>query len=52
MNFARTPLKTPEGIYVEEIDLAMSMDRVAWFARQSIGPDVLSSSELLKEGSS
>jgi redox-sensing transcriptional repressor len=35
MNFARTPLRTPEGIYVEEIDLAMSMDRVAFFARQS-----------------
>ena len=40
MNFARTPLKTPEGVYVEEIDLAMSMDRVAWFARQSMTPDV------------
>jgi len=34
MNFARTPLKTPKGVYVEEIDLAMSMDRVAWFSRQ------------------
>ena len=42
MNFARTPLRTPEGVYVEEIDLAMSMDRVAWFARQSMTPDVSS----------
>jgi len=36
MNFARKPLKTPEDIYVEEIDLAMSMDRVAYFARQPL----------------
>jgi redox-sensing transcriptional repressor len=35
MNFARTPLQTPESVYVEEIDLAMSMDRVAFFARQA-----------------
>jgi len=46
MNFARTPLRTPEGVYVEEIDLAMSMDRVAWFARQAVKPDVSASSEL------
>ena len=35
MNFARTPLRTPGYVYVEEIDLAMSMDRVAYFARQA-----------------
>jgi redox-sensing transcriptional repressor len=36
LNFARTPLQTPPGVYVEDIDLAMSMDRVAFFARQSL----------------
>jgi redox-sensing transcriptional repressor len=49
LNFARTPLKTPEGVYVEEIDLAMSMDRVAYFARQYMNPDVPASSEVNKE---
>lgn len=36
LNFARTALRVPSGVYVEDIDLAMSMDRVAFFARQSI----------------
>jgi redox-sensing transcriptional repressor len=36
LNFARTPLFVPPGVYVEDIDLAMSMDRVAYFARQSL----------------
>jgi redox-sensing transcriptional repressor len=36
MNFARTPLRTPKDVYVEEIDLAMSMDRAAYFARQAV----------------
>jgi redox-sensing transcriptional repressor len=35
LNFARTALQIPSGVYVEDIDLAMSMDRVAYFARQS-----------------
>ena len=35
LNFARTPLHVPPGVYVEDIDLAMSMDKVAYFARQS-----------------
>jgi len=35
LNFARTPLQVPPGVYVEDIDLAMSMDKVAYFARQS-----------------
>lgn len=39
MNFARTPLRVPEDVYVEDIDLAMSMDRVAYFARQAGKPD-------------
>lgn len=36
LNFARTPLEVPAGVYVENIDLAMSLDRVAFFARQSL----------------
>jgi redox-sensing transcriptional repressor len=36
LNFARTPLHVPSGIYVEDVDLAMSLDRVAYFARQAI----------------
>lgn len=36
LNFARTALRVPPGVYVEDIDLAMSMDRVAFFARQSL----------------
>ncbi len=36
LNFARTALHAPPEVYVEDIDLAMSMDRVAYFARQSV----------------
>ncbi len=36
LNFARTPLHVPSGVYVEDIDLAMSLDRVAYFARQAL----------------
>lgn len=36
LNFARTVLQVPAGVYVEDIDLAMSLDRVAYFARQSL----------------
>jgi redox-sensing transcriptional repressor len=35
LNFARTPLNVPADVYVEDIDLAMSLDKVAYFARQS-----------------
>lgn len=34
LNFARTPLQVPPEIYVEYIDLAMAMDKVAYFARR------------------
>ncbi len=37
LNFARTPLQVPPEIYVEDIDLAMSMDKVAFFARHAAG---------------
>jgi len=39
LNFARTPLRVPAGVYVEDIDLAMSMDRVSYFSRQSLKSD-------------
>lgn len=51
LNFARTPLQVPPGIYVEEIDLAMSMDRVAYFARQSLKSEIPTSS-VYKESNS
>jgi redox-sensing transcriptional repressor len=39
LNFARTPLQVPPDVYVEDIDLAMSMDKVAYFARHSHNSD-------------
>jgi redox-sensing transcriptional repressor len=38
LNFARAPLQLPLDVYVEDIDLAMSMDTVAYFARRSRHP--------------
>jgi redox-sensing transcriptional repressor len=54
LNFARTALHVPSGVYVEDIDLAMSMDRVAYFARQSLKSerpafDKTTSKEISKE---
>lgn len=34
LNFARSPLHVPPEVYVEDIDLAMAMDKVAYFARR------------------
>ncbi|HYK91202.1 MAG TPA: redox-sensing transcriptional repressor Rex [Acidobacteriota bacterium] len=39
LNFARAPLQVPPDVYVEDIDLAMSMDKVAYFARHWHQPD-------------
>jgi redox-sensing transcriptional repressor len=39
LNFARTSLRVPPDVYVEDIDLAMSIDKVAYFARQSLKSD-------------
>lgn len=33
VNFAPTPLHTPPGVYVEDIDMTMSLEKVAYFAR-------------------
>jgi redox-sensing transcriptional repressor len=35
LNFARAALRTPPEVYVENIDLAVSMDKVAYYARRS-----------------
>jgi redox-sensing transcriptional repressor len=39
LNFARTPLRMPPEVYVENIDLAVAMDKVAFFARQMVRTD-------------
>ena len=33
LNFAPVPLKVPSNIYVEDIDMTMSLEKVAYFAR-------------------
>ena len=50
LNFARTALNVPAGVYVEDIDLAMSMDRVAFFARQSLKSERPSTDKAKSEG--
>ena len=37
LNFAPVPLRLPESIYVEEIDLTVSLEKAAYFARRSQG---------------
>lgn len=34
LNFAPVPLHVPDGIYVENMDMTMSLEKVAFFARQ------------------
>ena len=36
VNFAPTRLRTPQDVYVEDIDLALSLEKVSFFARQII----------------
>lgn len=33
LNFAPSPLKVPPGVFVEDIDMMMSLEKVAYFAR-------------------
>jgi len=33
LNFAPVPLHVPRSIYVEDIDMTMSLEKVAYFAR-------------------
>jgi redox-sensing transcriptional repressor len=35
LNFAPVPLYVPAGVFVENIDLTMSLEKVAYFARQN-----------------
>ena len=35
LNFAPAPLRVPPGVFVEDIDLTMSLEKVAYFARQN-----------------
>lgn len=35
LNFAPTKLRTPPGVYVEDIDMTVSLERVAFMARQN-----------------
>jgi redox-sensing transcriptional repressor len=34
LNFAPVPLRVPTGVFVEDIDLTMSLEKVAYFARE------------------
>jgi len=34
LNFAPVPLRVPAGVYVEQIDMTMALEKVAFFARQ------------------
>jgi len=35
LNFAPVPLKIPSGVFVEDIDMSMSLEKVAYFARNA-----------------
>lgn len=35
LNFAPVPIITPPGVYVEDIDMTMTLERAAYYARQS-----------------
>lgn len=37
LNFAPVPLRAPAHVYVEDIDMAMSLEKVAFFARKGKG---------------
>jgi len=36
LNFAPVPLRIPPGVYVEDIDMTMSLEKVAYFARKNV----------------
>jgi redox-sensing transcriptional repressor len=35
LNFAPVPIRVPPGVYVEDIDMTMSLEKVAYFARKT-----------------
>ncbi len=37
LNFAPAPLHVPQGVYVDNIDMTMSLEKVAYFAKHSYG---------------
>lgn len=36
LNFAPVPLRTPPHVYVDDLDVTMSLEKVAFFARQKV----------------
>jgi redox-sensing transcriptional repressor len=38
LNFAPIRLKTPPNVYIEDMDMTMALEKVAWFARQKGAP--------------
>jgi redox-sensing transcriptional repressor len=38
LNFAPARLRVPTGFYIENLDMTMALDRVAFYARQQAGP--------------
>jgi len=34
LNFAPVRLRVPEGVYVEDLDMTVSLEKVAYFARR------------------
>ncbi len=36
LNFAPVPLRTPPHVYAEDLDVTMSLEKVAFFARQNV----------------
>lgn len=38
LNFAPARLRAPPNVYVQDIDMTMALEKVAWFARQGAAP--------------
>ena len=39
LNFAPVPLRAPESIYIEQLDMSMTLEKVSYFARQAPGEE-------------
>lgn len=39
LNFAPARLRVPEGVFVEDVDMAMALEKVAYFSRQVTSPE-------------
>ncbi len=42
LNFAPIPLKTPMNVYVEDLDVTMFLEKVAYFTRHNINKETSS----------